>query len=246
MQPDHRLAWDGVPIARLRPGTDLLRPQVEVLDSEFLDGPQRERVRLRLHRYMQDWIGRDLAALFAAEAAAAADPALRGPLHRLVEAGGVVPGATEAGIPPALRRSLKPLGARAGRHALFLPAVLKPRPTALRAQLWALRQGVPVPALPAPGLVSIPPSATWPAGFAAAMGWVETGPVLLRLDVAERMAAELAWSTRLPACPPCRRTWRPVCQCGPTRCRRCCGRSACRCVPARRWRRMSTAPLPPR
>ena len=43
-----RVVWDGVEIARLVPGRSLLRPQVEVLDSEFLDGPQRERIRRRL------------------------------------------------------------------------------------------------------------------------------------------------------------------------------------------------------
>ena len=194
--PDHTLAWDGVPVARLRAGPALLHPRVEVLDSEFLDGPQRERVRLRLHRFLRDGIGRDLAPLFAAEIAAAADPLLRGPLHELVEAGGVVPGATDAAIPPALRGRLKALGARAGRFALFIPALLKPRAVARRAQLWALRHAIPVPALPHPGLVSMAPPPDWPSGFAAAMGWVAAGPVLLRLDVAERTAAELTWATR--------------------------------------------------
>ena len=28
------------------------------------------------------------------------------------------------------------------------------------------------------------------------MGWIEAGPMLLRLDVAERIAADLAWRTR--------------------------------------------------
>ena len=119
-----------------------------------------------------------------------------GALHRLVEAGGVVPGATEAEVPPALRARLKPLGVRAGRFALAVPAVLKPRATALRARLWAIRNRVERPALPAPGLVSIPPQPAWPPGFAAAMGWVEAGPILLRLDIAERIAAELSHATR--------------------------------------------------
>ena len=194
--PDHVLAWDGVPVARLRAGPALLHPRVEVLDSEFLDGPQRERIRLRLNRFLCDGIGRDLAPLFAAEAAAAADPLLRGPLHELIEAGGVVPGATDGAIPPALRGRLKALGARAGRFALFIPALLKPRAVARRAQLWALRHGVPVPALPHPGQVAMAPPPDWPPGFAAAMGWVAAGPVLLRLDVTERIAAELNWATR--------------------------------------------------
>ena len=50
-----------------------------------------------------------LAPLLAATAAADADPALRGHVHRLVEELGVVAGATEDDIPPALRGRLKAL-----------------------------------------------------------------------------------------------------------------------------------------
>jgi ATP-dependent RNA helicase SUPV3L1/SUV3 len=97
---------------------------------------------------------------------------------------------------------LKALGVRAGRFALFMPAVLKPRIALRRAALWALARGVPVPTLPAPGLVSLAePPADWPDGFAAAMGWIAAGPALLRLDIAERVAAELAWSSRFRPIP---------------------------------------------
>ena len=193
--PDARLTWDGVAIARIRPGPSLLTPVIDVLDSEFLDGPARERVRLRLDTLVRTQVAADIAPLFAAKRAADAEPALRGPLHRLLESGGVAAGATEADIPPDLRGRLKSLGVRAGRFALFLPAVLKPRSTAMRARLWSLRARVPTPELPAPGLVSMPPP-EWPPGFAAAMGWVPAGPVLLRLDIAERVVAELAFAAR--------------------------------------------------
>ncbi len=196
---DHKVTWDGVPVARLRPGAGMLRPHVEVRDSEYLDGPGRERIRRRLHAWLSQVIAADLAPLFAAEAAAEGNAALRGPVHRIIEAGGVVPGATEDSIPAALRGPLKALGVRAGRFALFLPAVLKPRAVATRAALWALQTGVATPQLPAPGLVSLSAPSEWPPGFAAAMGWVPAGPVMLRLDVAERVAAELAFMTRARA-----------------------------------------------
>jgi ATP-dependent RNA helicase SUPV3L1/SUV3 len=195
--PSQRLAWEGIAIARLRPGASALRPQVDVLDSEFLDGAQRERVRLRLQKFLDSQVADTLAPLLAASAAADADARLRGPLHRLVEGLGVVAGATEDSVPAELRGRLKALGVRAGRYALFMPAVLKPRVAACRAALWALARGVPVPSLAAPGVVSLAePPADWPEGFAAAMGWVAAGPALLRLDIAERMTAELTWSGR--------------------------------------------------
>jgi ATP-dependent RNA helicase SUPV3L1/SUV3 len=192
----HMLTWNQVPIGRLRPGPSFVQPAIEVLDSEYLDGPARERIRVRLNHLVQARVAADLAPLFAAAAAAARDAALRGPMHRVLEAGGVVAGATESDIPPGLRGPLKAVGVRAGRFALFLPAALKPRAVAMRATLWALRQGVATPVLPAPGLVSCPLPADWPPGFAAAMGWVLAGPVLLRLDIAERVVAELSFAAR--------------------------------------------------
>ena len=197
--PSQRIAWEGTPIARLRPGASALRPQVEVLDSEFLDGPARERVRQRLQRFVDAEVADTLAPLLAVAGAVEPDPRLRGPLHRLVEEIGVVAG--DLDIPPVLRGRLKALGVRAGRHALFMPAALKPRAAARRAALWALAHGVAVPALPAPGLVSLREPADWPPGFAAAMGWVAAGPMLLRLDIVEKIAAELAWSSRFRPVP---------------------------------------------
>ncbi len=192
LQQDQRITWDGVAVGRLRPGAAFLRPQVEVLDSEFLDGAQRERIRLRLQRLVTEMIARELGGVLGAAAKGEADPALRGPLHRLVEAGGI---AAPIELPPTEWARLKALGVRAGRFALFVPATLKPRAMALRALLWSVAQRQAAPALPAPGLVSLAPP-DWPSGFAAAMGWVMAGPVLLRLDVAERVAADLAWLTR--------------------------------------------------
>jgi ATP-dependent RNA helicase SUPV3L1/SUV3 len=50
--------------------------------------------------------------------------------------------------------------------------------------------------LPARGLVSLAGAPDWPPGFAADLGWVTAGPALIRLDVAERVAAELNWAVR--------------------------------------------------
>ncbi|HSU06438.1 MAG TPA: helicase-related protein, partial [Acetobacteraceae bacterium] len=191
---EHRLLWDEQPVARLRPGATPLRPLVEILDSDFLDGAQRERLRARLQRFVDHRVELDLAPLFLARERVAGDRRLRGALHRLTEALGVIP-SDQDHLDIASRKSLKALGVKSGRFALFLPALLKPRATAMRAQLWALQHGVAVPPLPRSGSVSLAPP-TWPAGFGDAMGWIEAGPVLLRLDVAERVAADLGWASR--------------------------------------------------
>ncbi len=230
LTPNHRIAWThpgteaAAEVARLRPGPEPSKPQVEVLASEFLDGVQRERVRARLAKFIESVIGRELGAIAAVEAKAEADNTLRGPAYLLREALGLAPGATDANIAPEVRQKLKAIGIRAGRFALFVPEALKPRAMALRAQIWSLARNIPTPALPPPGLVALAirepasadaapgtdaadaadqaPPAGWPPGFAPAMGWLPAGPVLLRLDVAERIAAELGYLTRRAPAPP--------------------------------------------
>jgi len=222
LTPDHRITWtspgaEPAEVARLRPGPEPAKPQVEVLASEFLDGAQRERVRARLAKYVESLIARELGAVAAVEAKAEAEGELRGPAYLLRESLGLAPGGTDRNITPELRQKLKAIGIRAGRFALFVPEALKPRPMALRAQLWSLARNIPVPPLPAPGLVALPlpepaqgeaqprPNGGlidgWPPGFAEAMGWLPAGPVLLRLDVAERVAAELGFLTRRAPAP---------------------------------------------
>jgi ATP-dependent RNA helicase SUPV3L1/SUV3 len=193
---DLSVAWDGVPIARLKRGASALRPRIQMLDSEFLDGAQRERLRVRLQRYLDDRVNADLAPLRAAADRGSQQPGFRGLLHRLTEALGLIAGDEGDNLPPQSRAALKAIGVKAGRFGLYLPALLKPRAAAMRARLWGLQHGQTAPRLPSPDLVSLPAQSDWPAGFADAMGWIEAGPVLLRLDIAERVAAELAWATR--------------------------------------------------
>ena len=183
-------------VAKLKPGSEPSKPQVEVLPSEFLDGAQRERIRERLATWLEALIKRELGAIFTAEGKAAEDNTLRGPAFRLREELGLAMGRTDPEIRPDLRQKLKAIGIRAGRYALFVPEAMKPKAMALRAQLWSLLRGIEAPKLPGGGLIAIPAREDWPRGFAETMGWLPAGPVLLRLDVAERIAGEIGHLTR--------------------------------------------------
>jgi ATP-dependent RNA helicase SUPV3L1/SUV3 len=212
LTPQHRVLWDGAEVARLRPGPDPLKPTVDAVNTEFLDGAQRDRVRNKVALWLDKLVKKDFGALAAVEAKAAEDSALRGPAYRLREGMGIVPGNTDRDIPPALRAKLKAIGIRAGRYALYIPDMLKPRAMALRAQFWAIRHHLPTPALPPSGPVSITlpeipqpppddpqaprPPESWPPGFATFAGWLQAGNVLLRLDVVERVAGELGATVR--------------------------------------------------
>jgi ATP-dependent RNA helicase SUPV3L1/SUV3 len=180
------ILWEGAPIARLRKGAVLLRPAVEILPSEFLDGAARERLRLRLASFVNARVTAALGPLLHALAAPA--PELRGLMHRLGEAAGIL---AEPAISPALRHKLKGKGIEAGQFAIYLPAVLKPRAAAMRALLGAVWQDRAAPELPAPGVVCAARLPGWDDGLALAHGWLGAGPVMLRLDIAERVAREL-------------------------------------------------------
>ena len=187
-----RIIWEGAEIARLRKGSAMLRPGVEILPSEFLDGAARERLRLRLVRYVNDEISLCLAPLLRAIAEPKA--AQRGLMHRLGEAAGILPGEM---IEPGWRKDLREKNVEAGQFAVFLPALLKPKAAAMRALLWAIWHGVESPELPKPGLVSsLTPPGWEDLDAALRMGWVRAGPVMLRLDIAEKMARELGYLIR--------------------------------------------------
>jgi ATP-dependent RNA helicase SUPV3L1/SUV3 len=189
--PNQRIVWEGAEIARLRRGASALRPALDMLHSEFLDGAARERLRIRLTAFINAEIDGKLGPLVQALAAPA--PELRGLVHRLGEALGILPGEE---VPNALRPACKAAGIMPGRFALFMPALLKPKSAALRALLWALWHGRETPVLPAPGLVSAEPPVSWPEGLALMLGWLQAGPVMIRLDVAEKLGRELHYLIR--------------------------------------------------
>ena len=123
-QPIARLPWvlmaaspGAAPPSRgCGPAAPCLRPAVEVADSEYLDGPGRERVRIRVLAFVRRTIEAELASVLRLDQET--DPALRGPLHQVSEAGGV---AAAVKLPQKLRAQLKALGVRAGRFGLYVP-----------------------------------------------------------------------------------------------------------------------------
>lgn len=192
LTPQGNILWQGARIAKLFRGASMLAPAIEVIDSEFLDGSGREVLRSRLARFVNTRIRSELPSLFAIETATASRPDIRGLVHQLVEKGGVM---SPVLLTAEQRAALKRYGIRVGRFAIFLPPLLKPRPTSLRALLWSVWHGSSIPQLPPPSRVSIARPA-WPQGFALAMGWIECQPKLIRIDVAEKIAGSLAFETR--------------------------------------------------
>ena len=189
------ILWRGHEVARLGPGKNLLSPRI-LLDRriERVSDKGREAVIVRLKDWLRAGAEKVLAPLRAAGHAArdpGAPPAARALLAMIVDEGGIA--AREALAKPLAalgkdqRRAVTGLGIRIGALDLFMPAVLKPEAMRWRAALRAAASGTPMPALPPHGSVVLPTPAE--RSLLVRMGFRAAGPQMIRVDIADRIAA---------------------------------------------------------
>ncbi|MDA8233027.1 MAG: helicase-related protein [Magnetospirillum sp.] len=202
---DGRILWRDEPVARLAPGADVLRPQVEPLASELLGPPLRDRVGKRISRWMASAVADAFRPLMAA-GEAPLKGAARGLVHQLGEGLGSLPRHRAAAQIRALaeddRKTLARLGVRFGVESVYMPALLKPAVQRLRGLLWSVHHSVPFSGLAdrVPGeRVTVAAEPEMPPAFYEALGYRVLGNTAVRVDMLERFAAEarrLARDTR--------------------------------------------------
>jgi len=188
-----QILWRGAPIGRLLGGDGPLTPRVEPLASDILDPTLRERVRRRLAAWMDAELRVRLPSLAPEDHDAALSPPLRGLLFAWRAGLGTVArrevSSQLAALTPADRQLLSRRGISLGRLAVFAPALLRPDPVRLRALLWSVhREAGSAPLLAGAPSVRLDPRV--PSAFYVACGYVPAGPRAIRVDRAERFAAE--------------------------------------------------------
>lgn len=185
VQDDGVVQWDGVPVARLVAGSDWRHPQVRLLRSEGLDGPDRGRLGERLETWLREWLAGPWLSL---EGAVPPCPAGRAIVHALRSQEGWVRRDRVRGelqrLEPGARAALRAAGVRLGARWLwFPPALHEVRARALR---WRVATGQ---AVELPADVGLRPfRAAWPDAAADALGFERTGPWLVRVDQADLLA----------------------------------------------------------
>ncbi|MGI9435605.1 MAG: helicase-related protein [Geminicoccaceae bacterium] len=195
-----RVSKEGTPsvVGRLRAGATALAPRLEALVGDQMNADGREVVRHRL----AIWLDAHLAALASTLRdlqAAELDGAGRGIAFLLVEGlGNVAVKTAEAqlkGLGKPDRRRLSKLGVRFGVRHVYVPAMLKGRAVELRARLLAVQQGRADPIVPHQGRVTLPGDG-YSAEEAAALGFEHLGGTAVRIDIVERVAADLRRRSR--------------------------------------------------
>ena len=189
------IQWRSGPVARLAPGEGLLTPQIALVPSDLLSGPQRDRLRRRLALWRDREIERRLGRLLRL-ADAPLKGAARGLAFQLVEGASIV-ACTDArdqinALTPADRRTLTDLGVKRGVHYVYVDTLQSGVRLELRARLWAAANAWhgPLP-VPTSGRVSIAVDPDMPTAYYRVIGYPVFGPRAIRVDIAERLAARV-------------------------------------------------------
>ncbi len=146
------LLWRNAPVARLAAGDAPLRPQIQLLHDDLLDGSQRQAIERRLKQWLGFHLRRRLKPLFRA-ADADLPPGPRGVIYQVLEHLGAVPReeiATQlAMLGRDERRQLADLGLRLGRETVWLQRLNDRRQRRLLLLLHATYHRLPLrPTLP--------------------------------------------------------------------------------------------------
>ena len=214
---DGAIRWTGAAVGKLIAGEQVLRPRVRIIADEHLTGAPRDAVEARLDAFVKSHLEKLLGPLFVLSAAEDVTGIARGVAFQLAEALGVLERQKVAedvkGLEQPARASLRKYGVRFGAYHIYIPALLKPGPRALAAQLWALAHDGPQTKglddllhLAGSGRTSIPVNREIDAALYGTAGYRVSGERAVRVDILERLAdlirPALSWREGAPGTKP--------------------------------------------
>ncbi|MBZ8132995.1 helicase-related protein [Afifella sp. IM 167] len=193
------IRWHGEPVARLTGQADPLKPRLLLLADEQLSGPARERVEARLSAWLNSQIATHVKPLIDIEADESLAGLTRGLAYRLKESLGILDRRDVLEEVRSLgqdeRAGLRRHGVRFGAYHIYVPALLKPAPSGLLAELEAVhagredREGIAeVASVSASGRTSVNIDPTIDAAIYRRFGYRTFGRRAVRIDILERLA----------------------------------------------------------
>ncbi|MGO9389977.1 helicase-related protein [Rhodoblastus sp.] len=197
---DGVIRWLGEPVGRIVAGDHILKPRAKIIADETLTGPLLEMVQTRVDLWLGQHVKKLLGALDELENGDGLEGVARGIAFQIGESLGVLERSRVADemktLPQEARGALRKLGVRFGAYHLYLPALLKPAPRALAAQLWALKHGGlevvkgidEVAHLASSGRTSFAADPQVNRGLYRAAGFRVCGERAVRVDILERLA----------------------------------------------------------
>ena len=197
LHDDGSIHWKEGVIARLSGTDDAFTPTATLVGGEMGSAEAIARTERRIERFVAEQAAEALKPLLSLKAKLNGDSKLtglaRGVAYQLVESFGAAPrrvlAADLANLSTQERRQLRQAGVQIGEHAVFMPALLKPKAARMNALLRAIKAGDATRALAPPaGRTSMDVEEGRPESDYAAAGYQRCGPLAVRLDMLERLA----------------------------------------------------------
>ncbi|MZR29295.1 helicase-related protein [Sneathiella litorea] len=195
-----KLIWQETPIATLAKGDMVLKPRIQLLASEQLNGSAQDAATKRL----SDWVSAQIEARLKPLVQLETLPltgAARGIAFQVSENLGAMPRYKLGDQIRLLEKKdygrLKFGGIRVGYEHVFMPILLKPDPTALRCLLWAIfQERAEIPPAPPAGRVSFETDGKLPWTYYLTAGYAVYDKLAVRLDMLDRLAGLLRRASR--------------------------------------------------
>lgn len=192
-QPDPTNPLPGQPLATLKKGTTLLQPELDLLNVDLLEQQDRTAVSEHVGNWLKSHIYTVLEPLFLLVTDETLPQSARGIAYQLFEGNGIIPRGQVEDLIQTLdqegRQALRNKKVKLGPLLIFLPDLNKPAAVRLRALLWSLYNGQPLPApVPRDGAMSVvvDPAAINP-DFYKAIGYPVYGTRAIRIDMLDRV-----------------------------------------------------------
>jgi ATP-dependent RNA helicase SUPV3L1/SUV3 len=197
-----QILWRDEEVGRLEAGDDLLKPIAVLAADDAMSPGDKEKVQERLSTWVTDTVGERLKPLVEIANAKDLTGLARGIAFRLSEGMGVLRREAVAeemrSLDQPARAQLRGYGVRFGAFNIYFPAMLKPAAIELSFVLWLLKHGAQSgldaaspPALPRPGLTSVPVDQALPEAFYHVAGFHPCGSRAVRIDILERLADQI-------------------------------------------------------
>ena len=197
-QSDASNPLPGQPVAVLRKGASQLKPEVELLDSELVQGQDKTALVDFIKAWLDQRINTVLEPLMGLVKEEGIEGQARGIAYQLHEALGILPRQELedliSGLDAEARKVLRQRKVRLGPVLVFVPELNKPAAVKLRALLWWLWHDRILPApLPKDGVVSmlIPDGTSYDPDYQRAIGYPVYGGRAIRVDMLDRLISAI-------------------------------------------------------
>ena len=140
LKEDFKIYWKIFPIAKLSPGKDYLKPEINLIIDDMIDNVHR----LEFIKFIQNWLNQkintDLKSLTDLKNINNSNASIRALAYQLYENNGVIKREQVKDFVKNLsqdeRKILRSLGVKFGRYHIFLFKLFKPNAVSLRIALW--------------------------------------------------------------------------------------------------------------